>query len=135
MKDQKKWRFARKYNLEALSRLTGLSMPKLNRFETGRYVPDEKERIVISKALAVPLKNIFWKGDQVMDAPRMPRMLWNKDGSPDFSHLLEDEEEREDAIQQELVMNLQQKRKDGSGVPDMPIPKFDLKGKPIFEEE
>jgi transcriptional regulator with XRE-family HTH domain len=101
MRDLRFWRFKRRLSLEALSRLTDLSLSKLRRFEIGRYVPDEKEQQVICRALQINDNQISWKGESIMsemrNVPSMPRMKWDAQGRPCFQALCADDDENEGA--------------------------------------
>jgi transcriptional regulator with XRE-family HTH domain len=133
VRDQYQWRMIRQITQRNLARLTGLSQPKINRFETGRAIPGQKERVLICRALQIKENQIIWKGEQQMTVPRMPQMRWNKDGSPDFSHLEDGEDERQEENEQRLVNAARERVSENQGVPDMPTPKW-RNGKPIQED-
>jgi transcriptional regulator with XRE-family HTH domain len=72
--------------LTDVSALTGINIALLSQIERGLRAPTPRQRALLANLFGT--HNEFVSGgNRTMNAPQMPEMRWNDDGTPDFSHL------------------------------------------------
>ena len=93
MDDFRTTRSRLRLKLTEVSALTGINIALLSQIERGLRAPTPRQRASLAKLFGSNVE-FLEGGNGIMNVPKMPRMRWNADGTPNFKHL--DDEESND---------------------------------------